>query len=500
MINDYEETEELEPISDPNSYKPAGQQKNNNKIILLVVILIAAAAVVLGYFDIRHIQYRKKIEQAAAYQDAGKTDQAKQAYKEAAALQKRNAYPYTQLGEIYLDQGAYNQAIKYLKLANDREGSSETYTALGDAYTGKGDAQKAAAAYKKADKQTDTETNQYQKEKAGNTNGNLEFSYTDICVTGGHTVKSGKWLYYTSDDAIYRSNGKKTEKLQNNYGQFLNFYNGCLYYECDLEDGGCGIYKLNPENKKEETVYENSDASKSIEWMKVYRGRIYYVVANADLIDNLQPGSIHSMKLDGSGKKTVVDSDVYYNSVSIDNGHIYYIKHSQREYVRTDLNGSNSEDVVSFSDGLYANNRGAREPRVVYTDQDHVIYWLDKKIHVLNLKTDKTFDIEQPDDVFGYEQLNHDSDGKYYYLLTDDEQVTGRGKGNHLDRYSVWRLDSDGTNYKKLYSFESTMIPCQSAYGDKICVNYYTGARQKVDVIDAETGKATTYIDLPRDN
>ena len=45
MINDYEETEELEPISDPNSYKPTGQQKNNNKIILLVVILIAAAAV-----------------------------------------------------------------------------------------------------------------------------------------------------------------------------------------------------------------------------------------------------------------------------------------------------------------------------------------------------------------------------------------------------------------------------------------------------------------------
>ena len=76
MINDYEETEELEPISDPNSYKPTGQQKNNNKIILLVVILIAAAAViVLGYFGIRHIQYRKKIEQAAAYQDAGKTEQ-----------------------------------------------------------------------------------------------------------------------------------------------------------------------------------------------------------------------------------------------------------------------------------------------------------------------------------------------------------------------------------------------------------------------------------------
>ena len=120
MINDYEETEELEPISDPNSYKPTGQQKNNNKIILLVVILIAAAAViVLGYFGIRHIQYRKKIEQAAAYQDAGKTDQAKQAYKAAAALQKRNAYPYTQLGEIYLDQGAYDQAIKYLRCSAD---------------------------------------------------------------------------------------------------------------------------------------------------------------------------------------------------------------------------------------------------------------------------------------------------------------------------------------------------------------------------------------------
>ncbi|MSS20178.1 DUF5050 domain-containing protein [Pseudoramibacter porci] len=341
---------------------------------------------------------------------------------------------------------------------------------------------------------------QNQKENAGNTNSNLEFSYTDICVTGGHTAKSGKWLYYTSDNAIYRSNGRKTEKLQNNYGQFLNFYNGCLYYECDLEDGGCGIFKLNPESKQEETVYEDSDASKAINWMGVYRGRIFFVVTNYDLIDDLEPGSLMSIKLDGSHKKTVVGSDVYYNSVSIDNGHIYYIKHSQREYVRTDLNGDNSEDIVSFSDGLYANNRGAKEPRVVYTDQNHVVYWLDRQIHVKDLKTGKTIDIRQPDSVFGYEQLNHDKSGKYYYLLTDDEEATGRGKGDHLDQYSVWRLDSDGSNFKKLYSFESVKIPCQSAYGNKICVNYYTKDKQKVDVIDAETGKAETYIDLPRDN
>lgn len=489
MINDYEETEELEPISDPNSYKPTGQQKNNNKIILLVVILIAAAAVVLGYFGIRHIQYRKKIEQAAAYQDAGKTDQAKQAYKEAAALQKRNAYPYTQLGEIYLDQGAYDQAIKYLKLANDREESSETYTALGDAYTGKGDNQKAAAAYKKAD--TETNQDQNQKEKAGNSSANVEFSFNDGCISGSSVAKSGKWLFYSAYQGTYRTSGGKPKKIQDDSGYFLNAYNGWLYYECDYNDGGFCIERTRTDGSKTQTIYEDKNDSVGVYWMKVYNGKIYCLEADSDLGDNLKGGWLISMSLDGGHEKTVIDSDVYYNSVSIDQGRIYYIDTSSRQYVSTNLNGEDSENVLDFSDSAY--DESSSMPRVVYTDQNHVFYWMDKSLHVLDLKTDKTIDIKQPENTVGYEQINHDENGKYYYLLSNDE----RGK---TATYSEWRMDTDGSNYKKLYTFKSTKVPYQYAYGNKICVNYYLDGRERVDVIDANKGSSQNYIDLPLDN
>lgn len=489
MINDYEETEELEPISDPNSYKPTGQQKNNNKIILLVVILIAAAAVVLGYFGIRHIQYRKKIEQAAAYQDAGKTDQAKQAYKEAAALQKCNAYPYTQLGEIYLDQGAYDQAIKYLKLANDREESSETYTALGDAYTGKGDNQKAAAAYKKAD--TETNQDQNQKEKAGNSSANVEFSFNDGCISGSSVAKSGKWLFYSAYQGTYRTSGGKPKKIQDDSGYFLNAYNGWLYYECDYNDGGFCIERTRTDGSKTQTIYEDTDDSIGVYWMKVYNGKIYCLEADSDLGDNLKGGWLISMSLDGGHEKTVIDSDVYYNSVSIDQGRIYYIDTSSRQYVSTNLNGEDSENVLDFSNSAY--DESSSMPRVVYTDQNHVFYWMDKSLHVLDLKTDKTIDIKQPENTVGYEQINHDENGKYYYLLSNDE----RGK---TATYSEWRMDTDGSNYKKLYTFQSTKAPYQYAYGNKICVNYYLDGRERVDVIDANKGSSQNYIDLPLDD
>ena len=490
MINDYEETEELEPISDPNSYKPTGQQKNNNKIILLVVILIAAAAViVLGYFGIRHIQYRKKIEQAAAYQDAGKTDQAKQAYKAAAALQKRNAYPYTQLGEIYLDQGAYDQAIKYLKLANDREESTEAYTALGDAYMGKGDNQKAAAAYKKAD--TETNQDQNQKEKAGNSSANVEFSFNDGCISGSSVAKSGKWLFYSAYQGTYRTSGGKPKKIQDDSGYFLNAYNGWLYYECDYNDGGFCIERTRTDGSKTQTIYENKNDSVGVYWMKVYNGKIYCLEADSDLGDNLKGGWLISMSLDGGHEKTVIDSDVYYNSVSIDQGRIYYIDTSSRQYVSTNLNGEDSENVLDFSDSAY--DESSSMPRVVYTDQNHVFYWMDKSLHVLDLKTDKTIDIKQPENTVGYEQINHDENGKYYYLLSNDE----RGK---TATYSEWRMDTDGSNYKKLYTFKSTKVPYQYAYGNKICVNYYLDGRERVDVIDANKGSSQNYIDLPLDD
>lgn len=497
-MKDYEETEDLlSPESDGEYYSSnadpnwhSAPVQNNRKMTILIVALIAAAAVaVLGYFGIRHIQYRKKIEQAAAYQDAGKTDQAKQAYKEAAALQKRNAYPYIQLGEFYLDQGAYDQAIKYLKLANDREESSETYTALGDAYTGKGDDQKAAAAYKKAD--TETNQDQNQKEKAGNSSANVEFSFNDGCISGSSVAKSGKWLFYSAYQGTYRTSGGKPEKIQDDSGYFLNAYNGWLYYECDYNDGGFCIERTRTDGSKTQTIYEDTDDSIGVYWMKVYNGKIYCLEADSDLGDNLKGGWLISMSLDGGHEKTVIDSDVYYNSVSIDQGRIYYIDTSSRQYVSTNLNGEDSENVLDFSNSAY--DESSSMPRVVYTDQNHVFYWMDKSLHVLDLKTDKTIDIKQPENTVGYEQINHDENGKYYYLLSNDE----RGK---TATYSEWRMDTDGSNYKKLYTFQSTKAPYQYAYGNKICVNYYLDGRERVDVIDANKGSSQNYIDLPLDD
>lgn len=499
-MDNYEETEDLlSPGSDgeyyyqnpnPNWNSNLNPDDNKRKTTILTVVLIAVAlAAVLGFFGFRRVRYRKEIEQAAAYQDAGQTNKAIKAYKNAAALNRREAYPYVQIGEIYLSRDQFDQAIKYLKLANDREESSETYTALGDAYTGKGDNQKAAAAYKKAD--TETNQDQNQKEKAGNSSANVEFSFNDGCISGSSVAKSGKWLFYSAYQGTYRTSGGKPKKIQDDSGYFLNAYNGWLYYECDYNDGGFCIERTRTDGSKTQTIYENKNDSVGVYWMKVYNGKIYCLEADSDLGDNLKGGWLISMSLDGGHEKTVIDSDVYYNSVSIDQGRIYYIDTSSRQYVSTNLNGEDSENVLDFSDSAY--DESSSMPRVVYTDQNHVFYWMDKSLHVLDLKTDKTIDIKQPENTVGYEQINHDENGKYYYLLSNDE----RGK---TATYSEWRMDTDGSNYKKLYTFRSTKVPYQYAYGNKICVNYYLDGRERVDVIDANKGSSQNYIDLPLDN
>ena len=136
MLEDqYEMTEDLlSPQSGgadalpPQKLRPTKQQlKNRTKIILIILAAAIAIGAMFAYRAYAHSQYEKKLDLAEKYMDEGKTAQAKLAFEDAAQIEKRNPEPYIEMGKMYFDNGDYDQAIKYLTSANQRQETSESY-------------------------------------------------------------------------------------------------------------------------------------------------------------------------------------------------------------------------------------------------------------------------------------------------------------------------------------------------------------------------------------
>ena len=147
MLEDqYEMTEDLlSPQSGgadalpPQKLRPTKQQlKNRTKIILIILAAAIAIGAMFAYRAYAHSQYEKKLDLAEKYMDEGKTAQAKLAFEDAAQIEKRNPEPYIEMGKMYFDNGDYDQAIKYLTSANQRQETSESYYKIADSYEEKG--------------------------------------------------------------------------------------------------------------------------------------------------------------------------------------------------------------------------------------------------------------------------------------------------------------------------------------------------------------------------
>ncbi len=96
----------------------------------------------------KSINYQALIEEAKAYEGLGETDKAETFYQKAIERRKEYWGGYHNLGNFYLRQGRYNQAVetyrKVTELAPDRVGG---FTNLGNAYYYSGKVDKALDAY-----------------------------------------------------------------------------------------------------------------------------------------------------------------------------------------------------------------------------------------------------------------------------------------------------------------------------------------------------------------
>lgn len=523
MLEDqYEMTEDLlSPQSGgadalpPQKLRPTKQQlKNRTKIILIILAAAIAIGAMFAYRAYAHSQYEKKLDLAEKYMDEGKTAQAKLAFEDAAQIEKRNPEPYIEMGKMYFDNGDYDQAIKYLTSANQRQETSESYYKIADSYEEKGNSTKAEENQKKAEAISKTETKRHSvfsvkrnnssvsgASNAGNTNGNLTYSGTasdSSYAPGGRMVHAGDWTYYSTENGLYRTDGSKVKQLSDDVYTSLNVYKG-KFYVLETDDDEQTVESMNLDAENEKEIYSTSD--QDIAEVLVYKDKVYVIQVDSGEGTDWQEGGnnfgpttrVTAMNLDGSNQKKILSASNSNGQISIDSDRLYYF--DAENFVIRSVNLTGGDDQLALDVKNLNDSYGTDTMPSFYVDNQHVYYTALLNTYVdYNLKTkDKV--VFQSDDWQHTYILNKDPNGKYVYVISyeesgsssydtdedydydddsdsydsdddtyDDEDTYDEDDDYDYDGYSflstsspytLWRVDADGTNVTKLYTSDS---------------------------------------------
>lgn len=235
------------------------------------------------------------------------------------------------------------------------------------------------------------------KTKLGNTSGNLNNS--------GFSVKNKNWVYYlglknSNTDGIYKikENGKKEEKISDDYGIYLNKSGNYLYY-LDRTTGNYDIVKMKQNGKDKEVIISDVDVAKITvvdNWIYYFKDAKFYkaktngeskqilskrTIDNYEVVEKwiyysyINNGKYVIAKMNTNGEKdTKIDDDTGRRFYVSDND-IYYISEKYNtdnfeytyELYKIKTNGKNKEKITDINGNIDINSVNFSDNKMYYT-------------------------------------------------------------------------------------------------------------------------------------
>ena len=279
----------------------------------------------------------------------------------------------------------------------------------------------------------------------GNTSGNLG--------CGGTIAQQGEWIYYSSNDALYKTKEieEEGEKLCDTNGACaINVVGDRLYYiGADSSENWNEVYTIRTDGSEKTVLYSSPDvvcvsliATENILFLQVADRDDYYGTGYSR-------GDIYRLSVDGETTERVVQGEceligmeegyVYYTE-GIDNGSLYRLHQDRTEPELV------TPEYISYS--TIALDNGWIYGAVPREDEK------DAMISRLNIETGETQDIyatyaSQSDWAF---PLNV-KDGWVYFMEIDIDYDQGETD------YSITKIKNDGTGYEILCPVEDITEP-----------------------------------------
>ena len=265
-----------------------------------------------------------------------------------------------------------------------------------------------------------------------------------ITVTDGNTIYS---LNYNNGatDGVYRINGKKKEKISEDYGYYLNKYGKYIYY---LDTVDNNIVKMKTNGKDKEIILENIDP----EAVTVKDNYIYYF-SNA---------YFYRVKINGQNKKRISSKSI--ESYQIVDKTIYYSYMDNGKYAiaKMDTDGENMQKLetecgrVFFVDGktIYFIKENNENSQIKY------------ELYKMNIDGKNMKKIADMDDKLDLSTVNFYKN-KIYYTKRNSE-------GN----LAIYRMNLNGKNETRIVEIKG--------YATKININnnyiYYPDENEEGDL------------------
>ena len=467
-------------------------------IIGIVAALWICIVVFIGFRIYRSSQqYSDWIEQAAAYEQDGKYEEALISYAMASSIKPKKAEPYVKMAEIYEDQGDYDDAASILRIGRENIGSSfirkneanqvaERETNFYENHSDEDlDDSKLPEEYMVI--QNDTGTNDDE-----NADDIIDrFVQTDQGGTGNtFSASSDGSIYYTAQDGIYtvQTDGtenksvKEIEPSDTRISDFQISRQNAYYLESrDTSQDGVYDYSLctmNLDTGEEDVLYEMnglSDAS-----MKVDEDTIYLASAESSSTDMTAGLTVPEVKIetlvwneenqDYDDPAAVTDYEGTSTDIYVQDKKIYY---SQASESGDDM----FEDLCQYDVKSGETKSLSKDVPSVHSimGNDQYIYYYagdqESKTYSYNLDTEET-------EMVADEALNNVYKDNLYLSENDDSQ-------KEIELYCQNEEDSDKDT---LTTIENSGQYSVDIVGEKllICVDHTADGTQTMYLADLD--------------
>lgn len=472
-----------------------------NKKYTIIGIAVALWICIVGFIGFRVYrssqQYSDWIQQAAAYEQEGKYEEALISYAMASSIKPKKAEPYIKMAEIYEDQGDYDDAASILRIGSENIGSS---------FLRKSESNQLASAEsdfygRNEDNNPDpTKTPDiYQKtqETAENNKGDTQNDLLDEIMTeeqGGtgntFSAMSNGEIYYTGQDGIYTvqpdgSDNKSVKEIDPSAARISDFQisNRMAYYLEAKDTSQDGVYDyslctMNLDTGEEDVLYEMdalSDAS-----MKMDEDTIYVASresSSTDMTAGLTDPEVKIETLSWNEEDQQYDDPAAAASyegtstgIYVQNKKIYYSQASESgDEMLEDLcqYDMESKDTKSLSKGI---------PSVhsIMGNDKYIYYYAgaeESKTYAYNLDTEETETVAD-------EALNNVCGTSLYLSANDDSQT----------EVKLYCQNEDDSKKDTLTTIENDGQYSVDVVGDKmlICIDHASEESQSVYLADLD--------------
>lgn len=221
-------------------------------------------------------QYSDWIQQAAAYEQDGKYEEALISYAMASSIKPKKAEPYLKMAEIYEDQGDYDNAASILRIGRENIGSS-------------------FARKKEAEQIAKKETNFYEKHDRD--------TIDDTKVPDAYVVDPSDAGDDESVDDIVNDLLKQEQKGNGN--TFSAISDGSIYYT-----GQDGIYTVKTNGTGNQSVKEIDPSDTAISDFQIRNRMAYYLEAKNTSQDGVYDYSLCTMDLETGEEDVLYEMDM----------------------------------------------------------------------------------------------------------------------------------------------------------------------------------------------